>query len=143
MQETVPAVVKDILAVVGSVDHRSERTAVREARYYGMKKLVGVSDTVVVSIEQLVAVLCLRLRGIVGAEERLFARITVTVAEVRTVCVEYDEELFVVFFQNFIKFIYKQEVVRMQPLGIRAGYRPAVVGLFSEDVDKRTVGLLV
>ena len=56
---------------------------------------------------------------------------------------EHDEELFVSFFQNFIKFIYKQEVVRMLPLDIRAGYRPAVVGLFSEDVDKRTVGLLV
>ena len=148
MEETLAIVVEDVLAVVGGVEHCRLRTALAEHRDDAVQHEVGLTDGVVVSVQQRGAVLGFCLGGRVGHEPGAMARIAVAVVEVRAVGVQHYQLLLALLGKDVLH-------VRQQPLvaGLRRNvardnahsrtYEDEVVSLVAKEVDERVVGLLV
>ena len=91
MEETVAVVVEDIFAMVGEEKHGGRAFGLLKQRNDGVEHHIRFADGVVVSVEELSAVVTLCIGVIVGGEESMVARVSVAVAEVVAVGMEYDE----------------------------------------------------
>lgn len=148
MEETLAIVVEDVLAVVGGVEHCRLRPTLAEHRDDAVQHEVGLTDGVVVSVQQRRAILGFCLGGRVGQELGAMARIAVAVVEVRAVGVQHYQLLLALLGKDVLH-------VRQQPLvaGLRRNVardnahsrtdEHEVVSLVAEEIDERVVGLLV
>ena len=148
VEEALAIVVEDVLAVVGRVEHCRLRPTLAEHRDDAVQHEVGLTDGVVVGVDELRTVLRLSLRRRVGQELGVTLRIAVAVVEVRSVRMQHYQLLLALLGEDVLH-------VRQQTLvaGLRrhvasddANSRAdehEVVGLIAEEVDERVVGLLV
>ena len=142
VQEQATAVVEDVLAVVGGVEHGRAAAVPSEHGYDVGQQLVGVGYGVVVGVDELCAQFFLRALYMVGLEacERLW--VAVLVVEVRAVGVQYDEHTPVLAAcENPRQGCHHAAVGRHQ--GLFVTQEQHLVGLFAEEVDERVVALLV
>ena len=91
MEETVAVVVEDIFTMVGKEKHGGRAFGLLKQRNDGVEHHIRFADGVVVSVEELSAVVTLCIGVIVGGEESMVARVSVAVAEVVALGMEYDE----------------------------------------------------
>ena len=91
VEETAAVVVEDVFAMVREEKHGGGAFGLLKQRYDGVEHHIRFADGVVVSVEELSAVVSLSIGIVVGGEESMFARVSVAVAEVVAVGMEHDE----------------------------------------------------
>ena len=109
MEEEIPIVIKDILAMVTGIEHRRGRLTIYAIRlipslslnqlpflqslHNPMQDLIGISDGMIVGIQQVTPVLRHCLTPAIRLEVSKAAGITLLIIEVGTIGMKYHEEL--------------------------------------------------
>ena len=101
MEEEFASVIKDVLAVVARIEHRTQSTLLLESLYHTVQYVVGIADGIVIGIDKVSAILHLGIAVGVRLEVSHLPRVTLHIVEVGTLGVEHDEE-FLVFLAQYL-----------------------------------------
>lgn len=96
MQEPSAVVVHQVLAVVGAIEQRRTNPRAVQQRNHPIQYIIGIIHAVVVSVANDIPVLAVYRRRMIGHETGEFGRIAFRIIEVRSVSMQYDEQVIVV-----------------------------------------------